>query len=77
MTRDPRDPAFDDRVYCSRCLHLLSEDDIPRDDEDAAVMGCPYCHVPLMSGLRHDQMHTERAIRRADWDAAREDGLIR
>lgn len=75
MTYDRRDPAFDDRLYCSRCLGELDVDDLPRDPDEA--VGCPRCHAGLLICIRHDQMRTEKAIRRADWDAAREDGLIR
>lgn len=75
MTTDRSDPAFDDRVYCSRCLGEIDPGQLPDDPDE--VVGCHRCHTPLLVCISPGQMRTEKAIRRADWDAAREDGLIR
>lgn len=67
MSRDPRDPAYDDRRYCEACLTLLSEDWLREHDSDAWPE-CPRCKRGIDRCLTHAERDTERAIRRADHD---------
>lgn len=70
MSRDPRDPDYDDRRYCEACLTLLPEDWLREHDSDAWPE-CPRCKRHIDRVLTHEQMRTERAIGRADYERDR------
>lgn len=66
MSRDPRDPAYDDRRFCERCLMHLPEDWLREHDSDEWPE-CPRCKRHIDRVLTHAERDTEMGIRRADW----------